>query len=160
MCRWLARTGLLLTVVGASAVVLRAQPPDQKPLAFEVASIKPNTDAGATPLWKFGSESVTITAYRLHQLIAIAYDSPTIQTRDQIVGGPAWINSDHFDIAAKAAGALENDETGRPTRLLAMVRSLLEDRLKLGQIRRVIAHNRRSSAGAGDSKSRAPLFPA
>jgi uncharacterized protein (TIGR03435 family) len=74
---------------------------------------------------------VSITAYRLHQLIAIAYDSPSIQTRDQIVGGPAWIKSDHFDILAKASGDFENDESGRPTRLLAMLRSMIEDRFKL-----------------------------
>jgi uncharacterized protein (TIGR03435 family) len=122
-----ALAGLMLT-----AASLRAQTLDQKPLAFDVASIKPNTDAGAMPTWALQpSGGVAITAYRLRQLIAIAYDSPSIQTRDQVVGGPAWINSDHFDIVAKAEVELENDETGRPRRLLAMLRSLLEDRFKL-----------------------------
>ena len=78
--------------MGATTPLLRlnGQPPEQKPLAFEVASVKPNTDSGATPTWVLQpGGSVTITAYRLHQLMAIAYDSPSIQTRDQIVGGPA-----------------------------------------------------------------------
>jgi bla regulator protein blaR1 len=126
MRRW-----LVLLLIAAPAL-LHGQAPDQKPLAFEVASVKANTDVGAAPAWVLQSSgAVTITAYRLHQLIAIAYDSPSIQTREQIVGGPAWITSDHFDIVAKVAGALENDETGRPTRLLAMLRVLLEDRFKL-----------------------------
>ncbi|HUK37384.1 MAG TPA: TIGR03435 family protein [Vicinamibacterales bacterium] len=125
MRRW-----LLLLLVAAPAM-LRGQAPD-KPFAFDVASVKPNADAGAIPAWAMQpGGGVTITAYRLHQLIAIAYDSPSIQTRDQIVGGPDWIKSDHFDVVAKAAGAFENDETGRPTRLMAMLRSLLEDRFKL-----------------------------
>src|SRR5579871_4196646 len=126
MRRWLV---LLLIVAPA---LLHAQAPEQKPAAFEVASVKLNPDAGATPAWVFQPGGVvTITAYRLHQLIAIAYDSPSIQTRDQIVGGPSWIKSDHFDIVAKAAGTFDNDETGRPTRLLTMLRSLIEDRFKL-----------------------------
>jgi len=105
---------------------------DAKALAFEVASLKLNTDAGATPAWVLEpGGGLTITAYSLFQLIAIAYDSNAIQTRDQIAGGPAWLKSDRFDIRAKANGSLDADETGRPTRLLAMLRSLLEDRVKL-----------------------------
>jgi len=103
-----------------------------KALVFEVASIKQNMDAGATPAWVLEpGGGLTITACSLFQLIAIAYDSNAIQTRDQIVGGPAWLKADRFDIRAKANGSLNGDETGRPTRLLAMLRSLLEDRVKL-----------------------------
>ncbi|HET9832855.1 MAG TPA: TIGR03435 family protein [Vicinamibacterales bacterium] len=105
---------------------------EQKPLAFEAASIKPNVDAGAMRTWVVRPNGgVTITAYDAFQLIAIAYDSLTIQTRDQIVGGPAWLKSERFDIVAKADGSLDDDETGRPTKLLAMLRSLLEERFKL-----------------------------
>src|SRR5947208_1644645 len=127
MRRW-----LLLLVVAAPVLLHGQAPSDQKPLAFEVASVKANPDVGAAPNWVLQpGGGVSITAYRLHQLIAIAYDSPSIQTRDQIVGGPAWIKSDRFDIVAKASGDLENDESGRPRRLLAMLRSLIEDRFKL-----------------------------
>src|SRR5207253_7117052 len=57
--------------------------------------------------------TVRITAYQLRQLIAIAYDSSAIQTRDQIVGGPGWLDADTFDIVAKANGGLNADETGQ-----------------------------------------------
>ncbi len=115
---------LILTIVG------RAQPRER--LSFEVASIKQNTDAGAKPTFVLQpGGGVTITSYGLHQLIAIAYDSPSIQTRDQIVGGPAWIKTDRFDIVAKAIGSLDADENGRETRLHAMMRSLFEERFKL-----------------------------
>jgi uncharacterized protein (TIGR03435 family) len=133
--RLLAAGVLLLAGVIGDFAVPRLQGQAQiagKALEFEVASIKQNTDAGATPTWLLQpSGGVTITAYSLFQLIAIAYDSNSIQTRDQIVGGPTWLKSDRFDILAKADGPLNADETGRPMRLLAMLRSLLEDRLRL-----------------------------
>ena len=89
--------------------------------AFEVASIKENVDASASPSWVMspGGE-VRITNYRLLQLIAIAYDSPSIQTRDQITGGPAWLRSDHFDIVAKGRGEIH-----------AMLRAFFENQLGL-----------------------------
>ena len=126
-------TGIVFSaVVGLCVPLLGQSQPEQKPLAFEVASVKPNRDFGATPRWlNEQTGSVRITAYRVRQLIAIAYDSTAIQTRDQIVGGPGWLDSDHFDIVAKAGGSLDADETGRPTRLLAMLRALLEDQFKL-----------------------------
>lgn len=84
-------------------------------------SIKPNTDVGAPPTWVTtpGGE-VRITNYRLLQLIAIAYDSTSIQTRDQITGGPAWLRSDYFDIVAKGPGEIHE-----------MLRAILEERLGL-----------------------------
>jgi uncharacterized protein (TIGR03435 family) len=109
-------------------VLLLAQPA----ASFEAASVKQNVDAGSAQTWTVTPDGeVRITNYLLFQLIAIAYDSPSIQTRDQITGGPAWLRADHFDIVAKGSGNLGNDETGRPTRLLAMLRSLLEDHFTL-----------------------------
>jgi uncharacterized protein (TIGR03435 family) len=106
----------------------RAQTPTASP-AFEVASIRQNRD-GSVPQkfdWQPGGR-VTVTAYPLFQLIRIAYNSNSIQTEGQIVGGPSWLKSDRFDFVAKANGSLDADETGRPTLLIAMLRSLLEDR--------------------------------
>jgi uncharacterized protein (TIGR03435 family) len=119
---------LLAVVVTASLAMLRAQTPTTSP-AFEVASIRQNRD-GSMPQkfdWQPGGR-VTVTAYPLFQLIRIAYNSNSIQTEGQIVGGPSWLKSDRFDFVAKANGSLDADETGRPTQLIAMLRSLLEDR--------------------------------
>jgi uncharacterized protein (TIGR03435 family) len=98
---------------------------DAQTLSFEVASVKQNTDARATPTWLLQpGGGVTITDSTLFQLIQVAYSSTSIQIADQIVGGPAWLKSDRFDVVAKANGSLEADETGRPMRLLAMLRVL------------------------------------
>jgi uncharacterized protein (TIGR03435 family) len=100
--------------------------------AFEVASIKQNNDINIQQDFQLQPGGrVTITAYPVFQLIRIAYGSNSVQTEGQIVGGPNWLKSDRFDIVAKADGSLEADETGRPMRLLAMLRSLLEDRFHL-----------------------------
>jgi uncharacterized protein (TIGR03435 family) len=101
-------------------------------LTFEVASIKQDNDISVQRKfdWLLGGQ-ITINAYAPFQLIVIAYNSNTIQTDGQVVGGPGWLKSDHFDIVAKASGSLEADETGRPMRLIAMLRSLLEDRFRL-----------------------------
>ena len=105
---------------------------DAQTLSFEVASVKQTTDARATSTWLLQpGGGVTITDSTLFQLIQVAYSSTSIQIADQIVGGPAWLKSDRFDVVAKANGSLEADETGRPTRLLAMLRSLLEERFRV-----------------------------
>ena len=104
--------------------------PDSPRIAFEVASIRPNGSRDAT-------ESVSLqpggglrmTGFRLHTLIRVAYASGTTLTPEQVVGGPAWISSDRFDIVAKAEGDLMFDVEGRrPARVIAMLKTLIEDR--------------------------------
>ena len=66
---------------------------------FEVASIKPSDPRvqGVT-IRNAPGGGVNITGATLKLLIEQAYD-----VRDfQILGGPGWINSDRYDIAAKA----------------------------------------------------------
>ena len=55
----------------------------------------------------------------MRRLVSGAYDDL------QIVDGPAWIDSDRFDINARAEG-----EPG-PTQMRTMLRALLADRFKL-----------------------------
>ena len=71
---------------------------------FEVASIKPNAASDhrvslrIQPGGRFTATGVTVK-----QLIGQAYN-----VRDfQITGGPGWIESDRFDINAKAEGGAE-----------------------------------------------------
>jgi uncharacterized protein (TIGR03435 family) len=89
---------------------------------FEVASIKPNTSGegrvmiGVQPGGRFNAENMATRA-----LIRFAYNVKDFQ----ISGGPAWMNSDRYDVTAKgdAAAGFEPMRT--------MVQSLLADRFKL-----------------------------
>ncbi len=92
---------------------------------FEVATIKPvepNAKAARYIVMQGNNRFVT-KYYTLKLLIAAAYDlSPKV-----ISGGPAWLESDHFDIVALTPG------DARPTReeQMTMLRALLADRFKL-----------------------------
>jgi uncharacterized protein (TIGR03435 family) len=107
--------GLLMAVAGVAAA--------QETASFEVASIKfhpgPITMSGG------GIHGTTLsdTALTLLNLIEDAYDL----RRDQISGGPSWIDSDHYDVIAKAegVGTLTHD------RVMQMLQALLADRFQL-----------------------------
>jgi uncharacterized protein (TIGR03435 family) len=91
---------------------------------FEVASIKP-TAPGENGRW-IRMLSTTEFAARNHTvktLIAAAYDL----NPQAILAGPAWVESDHYDIVARTPG------TVRPTlnEQMAMLRKLLADRFGL-----------------------------
>src|ERR1700722_460183 len=89
---------------------------------FDVASIKPNgAPRGATNTFLSGGRYVGTTV-TLRRLIGLAYQPLLGQ---QIVGGPAWINTDLYDITAKAEG----NPTADTLRL--MLQGLLADRFKL-----------------------------
>jgi uncharacterized protein (TIGR03435 family) len=93
--------------------------------AFEVATIKPvdpDAKAGRYIIMQ-GTHRFVEKAYTLKLLIAAAYD---LNPR-AISGGPAWIESEHYDIVAVTPGEV------RPTHdeQMSMLRSLLADRFKL-----------------------------
>jgi uncharacterized protein (TIGR03435 family) len=92
-----------------------------KPIAFEVASVKPNKsgDVGmgmqALP-GGFRANNVTVrlllrTAYRIQE--------------SQLTGGPDWLDSDRFDIVAKTEANSSSDQ------LSLMLQALLADRFKV-----------------------------
>jgi len=90
--------------------------------SFEVASVKRNNSGeqgGRTqiqPAGRFTAVNATV-----RQLILRAYEVQDFQ----IVGEPKWVNSDRFDIEARAEGEVT------PARLPAMLKSLLAERFKL-----------------------------
>jgi uncharacterized protein (TIGR03435 family) len=88
---------------------------------FDVASLKPNTSPGSR-IWLAPPVGDTFTAANVtpHMLISLAWGE------FRISGGPAWLNSDRYDLTAKAPDAVPNQE-----RFLAMLRNLLEDRFQL-----------------------------
>jgi uncharacterized protein (TIGR03435 family) len=92
----------------------------EQPVSFEVATVKPSKAAGGInnrhdPVqasWTNAPLTVVITsAYRVHS--------------DQLVGGPSWIKSDHWDIIAKTDRPATWDQQNK------MLQPLLADRFKL-----------------------------
>lgn len=108
----------------ATVVALTQAPAAQQP-EFEVASVKPHPadgDRRVSMLAQPGGRFVAVNI-PLRLLIRTAYQLQN----DQIVGGPSWLQTDRFDIEARAA-----DAPGAPgPPLLEMLKSLLADRFSL-----------------------------
>jgi uncharacterized protein (TIGR03435 family) len=109
--------------------------PNQKPLAFEVASIKRNVtlaeggSIGMEPGGRFRAVNAD-----LRSMISVMYrtSSGARLYPSQIIGLPDWAAAEKYDITAKVGEAL----AGRPVQeqfrnMAPMVQSLLEDRFKL-----------------------------
>jgi uncharacterized protein (TIGR03435 family) len=113
---------LLVFVVAGSLAprwIAFAQQPDRP--SFDVASIKPNIEGGGFTFAPLSGGRLTVKNNVVSNLIGNAYDVQNYQ----IVGGPAWLNSDRFDIQARAEG-----NPARP-QMMRMLQTLLEDRFKL-----------------------------
>jgi uncharacterized protein (TIGR03435 family) len=128
MIRQVAGLVLFLTaleILAQAPAPLSKSSPLPKFDAFEVATIKPvvhDAKAGRYITMQ-GTNRFVEKEYTLKLLIAAAYD---LNPRT-ILGGPEWIESDHYDILAKTPGEV------RPTHdeLMAMLRNLLADRFSL-----------------------------
>lgn len=101
----------LLTAVGVQA---------QRP-TFEVASIKRNTSANQGGSVNGNAGRLTIRNSPLRNIIRNAWGLQTFQ----LLGGPDWIDSERWDIAAKVEAGAERQNT------MPMVQNLLADRFKL-----------------------------
>jgi len=89
--------------------------------AFEAASIRQNLSGSQSGGGRPRSGGYTFTNLSALNLISLAYNLPF----DRIVGGPAWMTSDRYDI-----NAVGKDKTTTEERAV-MVRSLLRDRFQL-----------------------------
>lgn len=108
-----------LAMVGVSVVGLLAQEP-QRPLTFDVTSVKPNTSGeqgGSSKAQPGRYVGLNVT---LKRVIGLAY-----RPVQEFIGGPDWINTDRFDIEGSVEGTPTQDQ------MLEMLRSLLADRFKL-----------------------------
>jgi uncharacterized protein (TIGR03435 family) len=91
-------------------------------LRFEVASVKQNHTSDCRGRWDFAASHATVTAENapLRRIISRAY-----KLTDDRISGPGWIDSQCYDIRAKApAGAPDRD-------LMLMLQSLLVERFHL-----------------------------
>jgi uncharacterized protein (TIGR03435 family) len=106
-----------------------ASPQTAKPLAFDVATIKPsNATAGGMGLAKSSPDGISIVNATAKSLIANAYGIK----QDLISGGPSWVGSSEYDVEAKvvATGEVSSLRLSRD-QLKLMMQTLLADRLKL-----------------------------
>jgi bla regulator protein blaR1 len=101
-------------------------------LSFEVATIKPSSE-DKTSFWiRMSPEDFATKHTSVKDLIKYAYH---IKSNDQILGSPAWINSQFFDIEAKAgeseiAGLAKLPFDQRMDESSLMVQSLLAERFR------------------------------
>lgn len=124
MIRHLAALATLLCITGLNA---QSPTPAQRPRfdAFDVATIKPaDSDAkrGRFIIMK-GPHRWIAQNYTVKLMIAAAYD---LNPRT-ISGGPAWVESDHYDIEA----ITPNDIQPSHDEQMTMLRKLLTDRFSL-----------------------------
>jgi uncharacterized protein (TIGR03435 family) len=112
----------ILIACSTSAWSQAPQSATQPDPAFDVTSVKPNNSGSSNsssrtlPGGGFAATNLTV-----RQLIISAYRLRPFQ----VTGGPDWIDSARFDIAAKAAPEQAT------TPVSSMLRSLLADRFKL-----------------------------
>jgi len=116
----------IVALVLLTSAVLASSGQAQNAPAFEVVSVKPSaaqndqTTSFVQPGARYTAINVTLrmlvkTAYGVHD--------------DQIAGGPAWIETERFDIAAKGEGNPPGNVFRDQARL--MLRQTLADRFKL-----------------------------
>jgi uncharacterized protein (TIGR03435 family) len=131
----------LVVAAWVSAVVVVSIPPQVEGQGqvsgavepvFEAASVKANKSGdnrigiGFQPGGRFRASNVP-----LRELISAAYGTPQPLPAFQISGGPKWIESERFDIVAKAAGDPQPGPNGPPPEMFLMLRNLLAERFQL-----------------------------
>jgi uncharacterized protein (TIGR03435 family) len=128
------KTGRIVLIIAAFAfavIPLLSQTTSTKP-SFEVVSIKPSPPnlgiRGGGPR----GDRFTMSGASLKMLLQIAYGRSNSNglpnSQLQVIGGPNWIDSDRYDIQAKAdcsGGALSREQ------LQLMMQAMLEDRFQL-----------------------------
>ena len=101
--------------------------------SFEVASVKPNASGGLDAYWQFQPGGrVVIRNLPLQTIISWAYQLQVGD--DRLIGLPAWIRTEKFDIVAKALGGVEVGSllrVGPASPGLLMMRTLLAERFQL-----------------------------
>src|SRR5213083_1043215 len=93
------RKWLLLALAVTFSASVRAQAPATK-AAFEVASVKVNVsgDGSRRGIGTPPGGRLMLTDLPLRTVLRFAFDLQDVQ----IAGGPSWLNTEFFDIEAKA----------------------------------------------------------
>jgi uncharacterized protein (TIGR03435 family) len=112
---------LAVAMFGFLVADVHGQAPDVAAPTFEVASVRPNKSGGVNT--DFGIQGDTFTANNatLRELIRVAYGAREME----LASGQEWIDSERFDIVAKAPAQL------RPARVPEELKPLLAERFAL-----------------------------
>ena len=118
-------TAIILLAAGFARAAAQVPAPVDPEARFDVASIRPGNLEALAASGASGARmlpnGMSAGFSTVRMLILTAY-----QLRDyQVIGGPAWMNSDRFDISARAKGEI-TPAVGRQ-----MLINLLADRFKL-----------------------------
>src|SRR5215831_6269576 len=119
-------------ILFAVVTVSLAQTPGAKKPEFEVASVKVNKAPEGTPgIGDQPGGRFVASRVPLRRLIQFAY-----RGNQDFIGGPDWIDTERWDIEAKAPEGTVPRRAGpldamKPDTTALMVQSLLEDRFKL-----------------------------
>jgi uncharacterized protein (TIGR03435 family) len=124
------RVPLLLLVLFASSALLRSQTPsEQKPPAFEVASVKLNaSDAPPTSRFPLGPGDAYVpgTLFSAKNQPLIVYIRFAFgRSQGEMLRAPSWVYDERFDIQGRATGEPTKDD------MRLLVRRLLAERFKL-----------------------------
>jgi uncharacterized protein (TIGR03435 family) len=117
----IAAAATIVLLLPFAAGLIHAQSPGP---AFDVASVKP-LKPGSAPenrVIAAAHGSLTVHQKSLHDLIAWAY---SLEAYNAHIEGPSWIDSEDYEISAKAGPGTTNDQ------LRLMLRTLLADRFHL-----------------------------
>jgi uncharacterized protein (TIGR03435 family) len=129
---WTQGSSLPLTYARVSpdtAWAIPEPPPRLPPMAadanpeFEVATIKPSKPDTPGKMFRVRGRSFSTVNTTLNDIITFAYGVHV----KQIVGGPAWLGSDKFDLDAQPDGQGQPNDKQWKT----MLQKLLSDRFKL-----------------------------
>jgi uncharacterized protein (TIGR03435 family) len=116
----------------AAVVIAGAGLAEGQAVRFDAASIKPNIAGPTSMLWAFRGRRFTARYATVKSLICTAYGQVEhTLANDQVSGGPGWLESDRFDVEATAPGTPDSPRGTFPAPVLAMLRSLLEERFQL-----------------------------
>jgi bla regulator protein blaR1 len=133
MTRWMyfaAVVASAATATGAQEQTPAPPPPAaETEVKFEVTSVKKSGPPGQGMMpFRLQGGRFSMGQMTVGNLITLGYG---IQ-RFQLVGGPAWMNSDRFDINAVSEDVpLQPTPPGVPNRMQLLVRSLLKERFAL-----------------------------
>jgi uncharacterized protein (TIGR03435 family) len=118
------RSAIAFIVAVGGGMFAQSNPARPSFAEFDVATIKPTPpDAAGRWIRMLSTHEFAAKNHALKTLVAAAYNlSPRA-----ILGGPAWVDSDHYDIVAKAPGEVRPNLDEQ----MSMLRKLLAERFQL-----------------------------